>query len=110
MLRRAWTYVLVDAADTRPLPSGDWRRARGNAAAFYERLAAAHCADRAEAEVAREVARGVAFAPDHDGDAWLPLGKALADGEVSERRVAQVSRRWTALVGLGRRREGFIGS
>jgi hypothetical protein len=109
-MRRAWTYALVDATGARPLPGGDWRRARGAGTAFYERLAAVHCAGRTEAEVARAVAGGVAFAPDHDGAAWLPLSTALADGEVSERQLAQVSRRWTALVRPAGRASGHRGT
>lgn len=97
-IRSAWTYVWVDPDDAPPVPGGDWRAHRGDARAFFEALAAAHCDGRPEAEVARAVARGHAFPPAHDGADWVPLAAALARGEVSERRLAQTSGRWTALV------------
>ena len=82
------------------IPSGDWRRRVGRHDAFLAALAAAH-AGGADERVAASVAETFphAMAADRSAAAasLLPLADALGRGEVSERRLAQVSGRWAVV-------------
>jgi gamma-glutamylcyclotransferase (GGCT)/AIG2-like uncharacterized protein YtfP len=100
-IRRAWCYQLENQSwGGQPIPSGDWREYRGRRAAFLAGLAAAHSGGD-EARLARALAGRIPFAFNADTDAVArnlqPLANSLASGQVSERRMAQVSGRWATV-------------
>ena len=95
-VRWAWTYVYNRPADKR-IPSGNWRKHQGTWEAFLERLTAKHCGNK-EGEIAWSLAGRMPFCfnPDRKAVAQslLPLSRALRDGILSERRLAQATGCW----------------
>jgi gamma-glutamylcyclotransferase (GGCT)/AIG2-like uncharacterized protein YtfP len=102
-LRRAWVYGLAAGLDeASPIPSGDWRAHRGCRETFLAELAAAHAAaGGGEEAIARRLAGEVPFAMGGTVEVvaaqLMPLARALADGSLSERRLAQQSGRWAVI-------------
>lgn len=102
-LRRAWSYMLASGLDmATPIPSGDWRMHRGCRDTFLARLADAHaqCVGGPES-IANHLAREVPFVmggPMETVATQLqPLARALSEGVLSERRLAQQSGRWAMI-------------
>jgi gamma-glutamylcyclotransferase (GGCT)/AIG2-like uncharacterized protein YtfP len=100
-IRSAWTYVLVQGGDQATLiPSGDWREHRGVRDDFHRRLIEKHV-EGDESSVARSLAKMPPFYFNEDVEAvakeLMPLRRSLAEGLISERRLAQVSGSWVTL-------------
>lgn len=101
-VRLAWVYALAtDHEQAEIIPTGDWRMHRGSRDQFLSTLARIH-AQGDEESVATKIAQQIPFAFNPDTDAvvqsLLPLQSALAQGVVSERKLAQESGIWTACV------------
>ena len=100
-VRRAWTYVFNRDPEEYPvIASGSWRQHRGIERSFTESLVRAHCSGNDEA-VARALVSLWPIAAESDVDAaaqhLLPLADALLRGDMSERRLAQITDRWVAV-------------
>jgi gamma-glutamylcyclotransferase (GGCT)/AIG2-like uncharacterized protein YtfP len=97
-IREAWTYLLAQWPEgAAGIGSGDWREHRGQRKPFLEALVRAHW-DGPEEEVVRQLMSRVPFSmardPDERARGLVPLAGALERGELSERRLAQISGRW----------------
>jgi gamma-glutamylcyclotransferase (GGCT)/AIG2-like uncharacterized protein YtfP len=97
--RPAWTYLWADPkSDAHPILSGDWRD--GKREAFVQRLVAAYCGAEEES-VGRRLAVSGPFPPVEGVDAearrLLPLSQAILRGDVSERRLAQITGKWAVV-------------
>ena len=100
-LRKAWTYVLAgDAPHKRRIESGCWRHHTGTLKPFVRSLVQAHAAGR-DRTIAEELADTMpwSFNPNTEAvvSSLLPLDKALLQGNLSERRLAQVTEKWAVV-------------
>jgi hypothetical protein len=96
--RRAWTYVMsAETAGDRPIESGDWRAHRGRREEFIKALAAEH--ERTTPDMIAQLTNRLPFSfdPKSAANSLTPLWKALDQGVVSERKLAQESGRWVAV-------------
>jgi gamma-glutamylcyclotransferase (GGCT)/AIG2-like uncharacterized protein YtfP len=101
-VRRAWVYRLADASVDAPLiDTGDWREHRACRADFLQDLVRAHTGDGDEPAVAFGLSSLLPFPfageKSRVARSLLPLWSALERGEVSERRLAQVSGSWVTI-------------
>jgi gamma-glutamylcyclotransferase (GGCT)/AIG2-like uncharacterized protein YtfP len=102
-VRQAWTYegeaAIANAVGE--IDSGDWREYRGVKAGFLKKLVEAHWGGDQGVLARRLVNRGPFSPSDEASQArdLLPLEKALAEGRISERQIAQVSGLWNAGTG-----------
>lgn len=100
-LRLAWHYRLCAHADQAAvIPSGDWRASRGHRDRFLDGLVRHHV-DSDEAGVAVRLARDIPFSLSLDPQTvvaeLMPLKSALAEGRISERKLAQITGRWSVV-------------
>lgn len=100
-IREAWTYRLAsEPKRAQVIASGDWREHLNRRREFLMRLAAIHVNGQ-ESQVARRVACGYPFLTDEDRKAMTkslqPLHESLANGMLSERKLAQASGLWNAI-------------
>jgi gamma-glutamylcyclotransferase (GGCT)/AIG2-like uncharacterized protein YtfP len=101
-LRRAWTYHLATEADGHhEIVSGDWREHRGTKERFINKLISLHSCNN-ELATAAKLSTFLPFCMDTDRqktiDYLLPLSHSLEHGIISERRLAQVSGKWTVAI------------
>jgi gamma-glutamylcyclotransferase (GGCT)/AIG2-like uncharacterized protein YtfP len=101
-VRRAWVYRLADLdVDAPIITSGDWREHRAFRADFLRGLARAHTGGGDDTAVACRLASRLPYSFGGEKSqvvrSLLPLWSALERGEVSERRLAQVSGSWVTI-------------
>jgi gamma-glutamylcyclotransferase (GGCT)/AIG2-like uncharacterized protein YtfP len=101
--RTAWTYIMdTPPADGQPISSGDWRAHRGTRINAFECIVAGHCERTTPEEFALAVARRRPMVSSVEAETLarelLPLTRALAEGRVTERELAFVSKRWAVAI------------
>lgn len=101
-VREAWTYIAAPAAGAgTPIAGGDWRAHHGRKAAFLDALALTHCAGAKEEQLARRIVGQHPFPPVNSLTAaaqeLMPLREAFANGTISERQLAQASKKWNVI-------------
>jgi len=101
-VRPAWTYSLnAHANQATAIASGDWREHLGCRQEFLKGLAQAH-AGSDELVLARHLASCLPFSFNENREemvsSLLPLREALSRGVLSERKLAQASGNWTAII------------
>jgi hypothetical protein len=97
-LRRAWVYVFL-GPEGDAIESGCWRTQQGVRDSSLDRIVRAHrrrCPQLSHRLVERYSIHGEVDSHSHFSRRISELVTALHDGEVSERRMAQMSRLWTA--------------
>lgn len=99
--RQAWTYCLEsERISGTPIESGDWREHLGKREDFLNRLAEIH-SGRDEMRLAERIAQDIRFSRHEDREqdirSLLPISRILANGELSERKLAMASGLWTAV-------------
>jgi gamma-glutamylcyclotransferase (GGCT)/AIG2-like uncharacterized protein YtfP len=101
-VRRAWVYRLANVnVDIRFIDSDDWREHRTCRADFLQDLVRAHTGGGDDTVIALGLASLLPYSfggeKSRVARSLLPLCSALARGEVSERRLAQVSGSWVTI-------------
>jgi gamma-glutamylcyclotransferase (GGCT)/AIG2-like uncharacterized protein YtfP len=99
-VRHAWTNVYAGDITTAPvIPSGDWRIHRGRKQECLRAIAEAHCGGHPESELARIIVSKnpwITGDGDHETEGYLPIWRAMQNGRLSERELAQASGVWNA--------------
>ena len=85
-VRQAWTYA-PGAATAPVIASGDWRAHLGRKQTALRAIAEAHCCGRPESELAQSLISQ----DSQDPCELLPIWRALENGSLSERKLAQAS-------------------
>lgn len=101
-IRLAWVYKMnTIPKDTSIIPSGDWRISRNCRDPFIDSLTKAHCNGN-EQEVIKQLTRRLPWSMEIDTSEVIksltPISEAIKRGELSERRLAQETGKWTVVV------------